>query len=74
MLAVYPARGCRDKRARVVLFLALVLHDQGDLQGARTLHERALRIYEAYLGPDHPATVRSHERLTAALTRLENPE
>jgi Tetratricopeptide repeat len=114
MLAVYPARGCRDKRARVVLVLALVLRDQGDLQGARTLHqraltireaawdpttptppkasatspsscttratlttprtlfERALTILEARPGPDHPATVRSRERLAAVVAALEN--
>jgi Tetratricopeptide repeat len=34
--------------------LAVVLHDQGDLHGARTLHERALTIREARLGPTTP--------------------
>jgi tetratricopeptide (TPR) repeat protein len=34
--------------------LANALHDQGDLDTARTLYERALSIDEAHLGPDHP--------------------
>ena len=33
--------------------LGLVLQDQGDLAGARALHERALAIREAALLPDH---------------------
>ncbi|MEV8515084.1 tetratricopeptide repeat protein [Dactylosporangium sp. NPDC051484] len=33
-----------------------MLHDLGDLNGARTQHEHALRISEAALGPDHPTT------------------
>ncbi len=36
--------------------LAEVLLDQGDLQGARTLHQRALAIREIRLGPEHPET------------------
>jgi tetratricopeptide (TPR) repeat protein len=51
--------------------LANVLSDQGDLQGARRLYERALGIYETRLGPDHPNTVRSRKRL-AVLAGLEN--
>jgi hypothetical protein len=31
-----------------------VLHDLGDLTGARTQYERALQISEATVGPDHP--------------------
>ncbi|MGH7745592.1 MAG: tetratricopeptide repeat protein, partial [Candidatus Dormibacteria bacterium] len=34
--------------------LGLVLHDQGDLAGAREEFERALKINEAALSPDHP--------------------
>ena len=34
--------------------LGRVLHDLGDLTGARTQYERALQISEAALGPDHP--------------------
>jgi Tetratricopeptide repeat len=49
-----------------------VLRDQGDLDGARTLHERALAIYEARLGADHPDTARSRERLAAVVAELEN--
>jgi Tetratricopeptide repeat len=52
--------------------LAGVLHAQGDLHHARTLHERALSIREAHQGPDHPDTVRSRENLAAVLTGLEN--
>ncbi|HZD67528.1 MAG TPA: tetratricopeptide repeat protein [Actinomycetes bacterium] len=54
--------------------LALVLYDQGDLNHARTLHERALTIHEARLGPDHPDTVRSRERLAVVVAALENRE
>jgi Tetratricopeptide repeat len=52
--------------------LALVLRDQGDLDTARTLDERALAIFEARLGPDHPETARSRERLAAVVSELEN--
>ncbi len=52
--------------------LATVLADQGDLQRARPLYERALRIREARLGVDHPDTVRSRERLAAVVAALEN--
>jgi Tetratricopeptide repeat len=45
---------------------------QGDLDAARTLHERALAIREARLGPDHPDTVRSRGLLAAVVTALEN--
>jgi Tetratricopeptide repeat len=34
--------------------LAVVLRDQGDVDGARALHECALAIYESRLGADHP--------------------
>jgi tetratricopeptide (TPR) repeat protein len=36
--------------------LATVLHEEGDLAGARRLHERSLAIRETRLGPDHPYT------------------
>src|SRR6266540_4121619 len=52
--------------------LANVLADQGDLDRARTLHERALHIREARLGPDHADTARSRERLAEVVTALEN--
>jgi hypothetical protein len=52
--------------------LALVLRDQGDLAGARTLHERALAIRETHLGPDHPATEESRRELVAVVTALEH--
>jgi hypothetical protein len=46
---------CRDTLGRV-------LHELGDLVGARAQFERALQIGEAALGPDHPhvATWRSN--------------
>jgi Tetratricopeptide repeat len=34
--------------------LALLLHSQGDLAGARPLHERALATFQKVLGPEHP--------------------
>ncbi len=48
--------------------LGLVLQAQGDLAGARAALERALRILERFLPPDHPhiATVREN------LARLED--
>jgi hypothetical protein len=33
-----------------------VLQELGDLAGARASFERALRIFEAAYGPDHPST------------------
>jgi hypothetical protein len=51
--------------------LAGVLADQGDLDTARALHERALAIYEARLGADHPGTVRSRQQLAAVVAALD---
>ena len=48
-----------------------VLHAQGDLDTARTLHQRALTIYEVRLGADHPDTVRSRQRLAAVVAELD---
>jgi hypothetical protein len=39
--------------------LASLLWTQGDLAGARRLHERALAIHEKVLGPDHFETADS---------------
>jgi tetratricopeptide (TPR) repeat protein len=47
--------------------LALVLSTQGDLDGARRLHERALAIRETRLGADHPDTAQSLNNLAAVL-------
>jgi hypothetical protein len=52
--------------------LANAPHDQGDLQGARPLHERALAIRETCLGADHRETVRSRENPGAGVAALEN--
>jgi hypothetical protein len=48
------------------------LADQGDLDAARSLHERALAIREARLGADHPDTMRSRKDLAAVVVALEN--
>jgi hypothetical protein len=40
---------------------------QGDLAGARQLHERALAIREKALGPDHPDTAISLGNLAVLL-------
>lgn len=46
----------------------------GDLVGARTRFERALAIYEARLGPDHPDTMRSRRSLAALTAELDNSQ
>ncbi|HVR98913.1 MAG TPA: tetratricopeptide repeat protein, partial [Thermoanaerobaculia bacterium] len=38
---------------------------QGDLAAARPYYERALAIFEARLGPDHPDTKTVRENLAA---------
>jgi hypothetical protein len=42
-----------------------VLHDLGDLAGAREALERALAIFEKALGPDHPSTVTVRDNLNS---------
>ncbi len=44
-----------------------MLRAQGDLAGARPLHERALAIFEKALGPEHPDTARSLNNLASLL-------
>ena len=39
--------------------LAGLLRDQGELDAARSLYQRALGIRQRVLGPDHPKTVSS---------------
>ena len=39
--------------------LSHVLHDQGDLDHARTLHQRAVSIREARPGADHPTPLKA---------------
>ena len=58
--------------SRLVSNLAAVLRDQGDLDAARTLHERALHIRETRLGAEHPDTQRSRRDLAAVVSALEN--
>lgn len=48
----------------------MVVKDQGDLPAARILLERALRIWDQTLGPEHPSTRTAHDNL-ASLTALE---
>jgi Tfp pilus assembly protein PilF len=43
--------------------LGRALYAQGDLDGARRLHERSLVIRRARLGPDHPDTAWSVNNL-----------
>jgi tetratricopeptide (TPR) repeat protein len=47
--------------------LALLLHTQGDNEGARPLYERALAIREKALGPEHPSTATSLNNLALSL-------
>jgi len=42
------------KTAASLSNLGTVLADLGELPAARDHHQRALAIYEAQLGPDHP--------------------
>jgi hypothetical protein len=50
--------------------LGTVLADLGDLDGARTQHERALEISQTTLGPDHPDTVADRATLKMSSTDL----
>ena len=53
--------------------LANLLSNQGDLQGARPLYERALAIHEKALGPEHPNTAQSLNNLAALLRDQGDP-
>ena len=53
--------------AGILLNLALVRHEQGDLAGALPLYERARAVHEKALGPEHPATASSLNNLAALL-------
>jgi tetratricopeptide (TPR) repeat protein len=50
--------------------LGYVLHDLGDLAGARAAFERALRIAEASFGPDHPKVALRVNNLALVLQAL----
>ena len=64
-----PARAAGEEAAADSLNnLALVLRDQGDVDGARALHERALAIYESRLGADHPSTAKSRRELATTIS------
>jgi hypothetical protein len=58
---------------RSLSHLANILAAQADLATAHRLQERALAIYEAHLGVDHPDTTESRRQLEA-LTASESPE
>jgi len=75
-VAIYEARLGADapSTAWSLNNLASVLHDQGDLDSARRLHERALAIREARLGHDHPDTVRSRRDLAAVVAALDKQQ
>jgi hypothetical protein len=44
-----------------------MLRGQGDLQGARDLHEQVLDAYRRVLGDEHPDTLNSMNNLAATL-------
>jgi tetratricopeptide (TPR) repeat protein len=46
---------------------SVLLHDQGDLAGARPLYERALAIREKAFGPERPRTATTLNNLAALL-------
>jgi tetratricopeptide (TPR) repeat protein len=50
--------------------IALVLRDQGNLEGARTLYERVLQIRETALGPNDPRTAIALNSLAGVLAEL----
>ncbi|HCR71890.1 MAG TPA: hypothetical protein DIW23_10640 [Anaerolineae bacterium] len=47
-----------------------MLHDLGDLQGAKSAHERALKINEAVFGSEHPEVARAVNNLGIVLRDL----
>ncbi|TAD89594.1 MAG: toll/interleukin-1 receptor domain-containing protein [Alphaproteobacteria bacterium] len=47
--------------------LASTLRGQGDLNGARTLHDQVLAILRRILGPEHPETLKSMGNLATTL-------
>jgi len=50
--------------------LGLVLHAQGDFAGARALFERALHIFHAALGDEHPSTKTVRQNLERFLRQM----
>jgi hypothetical protein len=48
-----------------------VLQALGDLEGARAQLERALAIWEAVLGPDHPTVATIRGNLGSVLSALQ---
>jgi tetratricopeptide (TPR) repeat protein len=53
--------------------LALLLHTQGDLAGAKPLYERALAIQEKALGPEHSNTNAARGNLARLLLMSRQP-
>jgi Flp pilus assembly protein TadD len=54
--------------------LGSALTDLGDLDGARTHHERALEIGQATLCPNHPTMATFRDNLDHALQQLGDEE
>jgi tetratricopeptide (TPR) repeat protein len=66
---------CRPSRtAQCVHNLAHVLQIQDELDRARTLFERAMAIFEAQLGMDHPSTIHILANLGELLINLGDPD
>ncbi|KAL1970175.1 hypothetical protein VTN77DRAFT_6580 [Rasamsonia byssochlamydoides] len=54
--------------------LGIVLENQGKYQEAEKMYRQALEGREKVLGPEHPDTVRSVDRLASVLKRLSMKE
>jgi len=55
----------RQRAGRLFNNLGYHLHDVADLAGARAAFERALRIFEKFLGPEHAKTQKVRGNLEA---------
>ena len=69
---LYEERASLDplRFARGLNILGLVLHDLGDLAGAKACFERALGIVERALGPEHPRVATAVNNLGLVLQAL----
>lgn len=71
--AIHAAAGPGPELATDCNHLALVLHDLGELDEARTLLERALAIDEQALGRDHQNVARDANNLAGVLRDMGEP-
>jgi hypothetical protein len=62
LISARPRWGQTTHTARSLIRLANLVRDQDDLDTARQLHERALRIHEAYLTTGYPDTAPTTRR------------